>query len=263
MIPKKVHYFWFGKNAKPTLVKHCIASWKKYLPDFEIIEWNEDSFDVTQNIFCKEAYEQKKWAFVSDYARAKILYEEGGFYLDTDMELKNTLNDFINYRAVCGFEIKNIPFSAFWGVEPKHNLALDILKHYEEQKKLDTTPNTKIFSKLLVTKYGANPSEDKLQNLKNDVMLFPSSYFSLDLPRNYITHHFNGSWHDSWTEENNTYKELVNMYGILSLLVNQKNTKRKIKDVVYNQNLFSVDDLFDQFPTRYIVKYLLKKIFRV
>lgn len=131
MIPKKVHYFWFGRNPKPPIAEFCIASWKKLLPDFEIIEWNEDNFDYTQNTFAREAYEQKKWAFVSDYARAKVLYEEGGFYMDTDMELKNSLGDFIDYKAICGFEIKKIPFSAFWAVEAKHMLAKDILEYYE------------------------------------------------------------------------------------------------------------------------------------
>ena len=79
MIPKKLHYFWFGRNPKPPIVEFCIASWRKYLPDFEIIEWNEDNFNISQNQFAQDAYNNKKWAFVSDYARAKVLYEEGGF----------------------------------------------------------------------------------------------------------------------------------------------------------------------------------------
>ena len=260
MIPKKLHYFWFGRNPKPPIVEFCIESWKKHLPDFEIIEWTEDNFDISQNPFAQEAYQNKKWAFVSDYARAKILYEHGGFYLDTDMELKNSLSEFVKYRAICGFEIKNIPFSAFWAVEPKHVLAKDILTYYESLTQLDLTPNTKIFSELLVKKYGANAENDEFQELKNDVVLFPSSYFSLDLPKNYITHHFSGSWHTSWTEEQNTYKDMVNMYGVLHLLAQQNDSKRKIKDVVFNHKLISSDTVLDQFPTRYIAKYLIKKI---
>ena len=262
MIPKKVHYFWFGRNPKPPIAEFCIASWKKHLPDFEIIEWNEDNFDYTQNTFAREAYEQKKWAFVSDYARAKVLYEEGGFYMDTDMELKNSLGDFIDYKAICGFEIKKIPFSAFWAVEAKHMLSKDILEYYENMGGLDTTPNTKVFSKLLVEKYGADPLRDELQELKHDVVLFPSTFFSLDLPTNYVTHHFSGSWHNSWTEEKNTFKEMVNMYGVLHLLVQQKDSKRKIKDVIYNQELFSIDKILDQFPTQYIAQYIVKKVIK-
>lgn len=266
MIPKKLHFFWFGNNPKPPITEYCIVSWKKHLPGFEIIEWNETNFDVFQNSFCQEAFEQKKWAFVSDFARAKILFEHGGFYLDTDMEIKNNLEEFISYRAVCGFEIKGVPFSAFFAVEPGHPLTMDILTHYEQQKGLSLTPNTKIFSELLVKKYGADAQKDEVQELKEGVMLFPSHYFSLDLPKNFITHHFSGSWHNSWSQEDNTYKKLVNMYGVLQLLHLQSDAKKRIKDVIYNYKLFTAEELLDQFPTRYVAKYLwmklLKKLFK-
>ena len=132
MIPKKIHYFWFGKGKKSELTNFCLESWKKTNPDFEIVEWTEDNFDVSCNVYVQEAYEKKKWAFVSDYARAKILFEEGGFYLDTDMELKRSLNDFTQHSAICGFEIKGTPFSAFWAVEKGHELAQDIKEYYEK-----------------------------------------------------------------------------------------------------------------------------------
>ena len=84
-IPKTIHYCWFGRNPLPSLAIKCIASWKKYLPDYEIKEWNEDNFDVNVIPYTREAYAAKKYAFVSDYARFKILYEEGGLYFDTDV----------------------------------------------------------------------------------------------------------------------------------------------------------------------------------
>ena len=261
MIPKKIHYCWFGNNPKPTIVEHCIASWKKYLPDYEIIEWNEDNFDVTQNDFVKTAYQNKKWAFVSDFARAKALYEHGGFYLDTDMEVKNTLNDFLHHRAVCGFEIKGIPYSAFWGIEKGHILATRIMDYYLNNDYKEE-PNTAIFSKLLVDEFGADANNDNYQELKEGIMLYPSSYFSLDLPINYVTHHFSGSWHDSWTEERNTYKEMVNMYGSLHTIIKEKHAKERIKNVVYNHKILEIDTVLDQFPTRYIFNYLLCKIFK-
>ena len=87
MIPKKIHYCWFGGNPLSEGAKKYIETWKKYCPDYEIIEWNENNFDVTQNQYCKEAYEAKKWAFVSDYARFWILYKYGGIYFDTDVEV--------------------------------------------------------------------------------------------------------------------------------------------------------------------------------
>ncbi len=259
MIPKKIHYCWFGNNPKPTIVEYCIASWKKYLPDYEIIEWNEENFDVYQNEFVKTAYENKKWAFVSDFARAKALYEHGGFYLDTDMEVKNTLNDFLHHRAVCGFEIKGIPYSAFWGIEKGHVLAIRIMDYYLNNEYKEE-PNTAIFSKLLVNEFGADASKDSYQELKEGIVLYPSTYFSLDLPINYVTHHFSGSWHDSWTEERNTYKEMVNMYGNLNAILNEKHSKERIKNVVYNHKILELDTVLDQFPTRYILNYLFRKI---
>lgn len=85
MIPKKIHYCWFGRNPLPEDAKKCIASWNKHLPDYEIIEWNEDNFDVNCIPYTRQAYDAKKYAFVSDYARFKILYEQGGLYFDTDV----------------------------------------------------------------------------------------------------------------------------------------------------------------------------------
>ena len=87
MIPKIIHYCWFGGNPMPEQYKKCMQSWKKYCPDYEIVEWNESNFDIAQNQYCSEAYAAKRWAFVSDYARLKIIYENGGIYLDTDVEL--------------------------------------------------------------------------------------------------------------------------------------------------------------------------------
>lgn len=260
MIPKKIHYFWFGKGKKSDLVKFCLESWKKNQSDFEIIEWTEENFDVNQCSFAREAYAKKKWAFVSDYARAKILYEEGGFYLDTDMELKFPLDEFVNHRAICGFEIEDIPYSAFWAVEKRHPLAKDIKDYYEKLNHFSEIPNTAIFSKLLIDKYGANGKEDKFQQLKEGIALYPSHYFSLDLPKNYITHHFSGSW----LESNSTYKEMVNTYGVLKQLQDIPNGKKHIKDVIYNHKKLDLDKILSQFPLRFIVNFvviqLLKKI---
>lgn len=261
MIPKIIHYCWFGKNPKPKIVEDCLLSWKKYLPDYEIIEWNETNFDITQNDFVKTAYQNKKWAFVSDFARAKALYENGGFYLDTDMEVKNTLNDFLHHRAVCGFEIKGIPYSAFWGVEKGHVLAKKIMEYYLTSEYKEE-PNTAIFSRMLVTDFGADADKDEYQELKDGIALYPSTFFSLDLPINYVTHHFSGSWHDSWTEERNTYKEMVNMYGVLNQLLEENYSKEKIKNVVYNHKIIEIDKVLDAFPTRYIFNYLINKILK-
>lgn len=259
MIPKKIHYCWFGRGEKSALVKHCIGTWKRIHPDFEIIEWNEDNFDVESNIFTKEAYKNKKWAFVSDYARAKALYEHGGFYLDTDMELRLPLNEFLEHDAVCGFEMSGIPYSAFWGVSPQHKLAEDIMTYYESLDRFEEVPNTSLFSRLLVEKYGVDASKDEYQELKYGVKVFPSHYFSLDLPKNYVTHHFSGSWHGAWSSEHNTYKNLVNTYGLMNLFSKIPNGKKEVKNVVFNHKLISIDRILDQIPLSYIWSYLKAK----
>lgn len=105
MIPKKIHYCWFGRNPLPESALKCIASWRKYLPDYEIIEWNEDNFDVNSIPYTRQAYESKKYAFVSDYARFKILYEHGGLYFDTDVEVIRPMDDIIAKGPFMGFEI--------------------------------------------------------------------------------------------------------------------------------------------------------------
>lgn len=99
MIPKVIHYCWFGRNPKSELIQKCIASWREFCPDYEIIEWNEGNFDVNFCDYTIEAYEAGKWAFVSDVARLKVVYDHGGIYLDTDVELKKGLDDLLGYDA--------------------------------------------------------------------------------------------------------------------------------------------------------------------
>lgn len=104
MIPKKIHYCWFGRGEKPKLAKKCIDSWKKYCPDYEIIEWNEDNFDINMNGYTKMCYEQKKYAFLSDYVRLLVVYQNGGLYFDTDVELVRNPDFLLNEEALFGFE---------------------------------------------------------------------------------------------------------------------------------------------------------------
>ena len=104
MIPKIIHYCWFGRGPLPELAQKCIASWKKYLPDYEIKEWNEDNFDVNIIPYTAEAYQAKKYAFVSDYARFWILYQYGGIYFDTDVEVIRPIDDIVERGNFMGFE---------------------------------------------------------------------------------------------------------------------------------------------------------------
>lgn len=104
MIPKKIHYCWFGGNEKPEKAKKCIASWKKYCPDYEIIEWNESNFDVNQNEYTRRCVQEKKYAFLSDYARLVIIEEHGGVYFDTDVEVTRPIDELLKNEAFFGFE---------------------------------------------------------------------------------------------------------------------------------------------------------------
>ena len=103
-IPKKIHYCWFGGNPKPELALKCLKSWRKYCPDYEIIEWNESNFDINANQYCRDAYKEKKWAFVTDYARLAILHEHGGVYFDTDVELIRPIDKLLEHPAFMGIE---------------------------------------------------------------------------------------------------------------------------------------------------------------
>ena len=104
MIPKRIHYCWFGGAPLPSKAKKCIASWKKFCPDYEIVRWDESNFDLQQNEYIRWCYENKKWAFLSDYARLAIVAERGGVYLDTDVELVKSLNHLLAHPAFYSFE---------------------------------------------------------------------------------------------------------------------------------------------------------------
>ena len=133
MIEKKIHYIWFGSNPLPPLAKKCIESWKKFCPDYEIVEWNETNFDVNQNIYTKEAYENKKWAFVSDYVRLYALYHHGGIYMDTDVEVLKNLDDYLNHDAFSGFESSNAIPTGIIGAKKGNYHIKQLLNEYNDR----------------------------------------------------------------------------------------------------------------------------------
>ena len=133
MIPKKIHYCWFGYGKKTKLVQKCIASWKKYCPDYEIIEWNETNFDVNKNAYTKMCYEQKKYAFLTDYIRLIVIAEYGGIYLDTDVELVRNIDKLLENRAFFGFETDEYVATGLgFGAEAGNRIVLDMLQEYDE-----------------------------------------------------------------------------------------------------------------------------------
>ena len=104
MIPKTIHYCWFGRGEKPRLVKTCIESWKRYCPDYNIVEWNEDNIDINMNAYTHMCYEEHMWAFLSDYVRLYVVAEHGGIYFDTDVEVIRSFDSLLSYQAFFGFE---------------------------------------------------------------------------------------------------------------------------------------------------------------
>lgn len=209
MIPKKIHYCWFGRGKKPKLVEKCIKSWKKYCPDYEIIEWNEDNFDINSNIYVKEAYRSKKFAFVTDYVRLYAMYTQGGIYMDTDVEVVNNLDKYLMHRGFSGFESdKDIP-TGIMGGEKGFAIFKELLKYYDNRHfiddfgKIDITTNVVIITKILKEK-GFVPN-GKFQ-VVDGFALYPRDVFCplddatgvLHTSKDTATiHWFNKSWVDS------------------------------------------------------------------
>ena len=201
MIPKKIHYIWFGRGPKNERVLHCIESWKRMLPDYEIVEWNEDNFDINYNEFTKKAYEEKKWAFVSDVARLWVLYNEGGIYMDTDVEVYQSLDPFLNEEGFTGFEDVHYPVTATLGAE-KGNPVIKMMLDYYDCVDFINYPNwqdfityqetnTCIMSNILST-LGIDRDKNEEQHIKQ-FWVYPRSYiFTKD--ECYTWHSFNGSW---------------------------------------------------------------------
>ncbi|WP_283112204.1 glycosyltransferase family 32 protein [Lactobacillus gallinarum] len=199
MIPKIIHYVWVGHNPKPKAVKLCIKTWKKHLQGYKIIEWNEDNFDIHQNKYLEQAYKAKKWAFVSDYIRAKVIYEYGGIYLDTDINLLDNFDRFLSNECFVGFETKNLPFTAVFGSIPHHPLIKQMLDYYDDHEfhfgrngELAIT-NTVSVSNILINDYKCELN-NKEQLLKNNVRIYPNYILCVPSKESVSIHVFLGSW---------------------------------------------------------------------
>lgn len=153
MIPKTIHYCWFGRGEKPKLAKKCIESWKKYCPDYKIIEWNEDNFDVEKYPYAKYCLENKKWAFLSDFVRLKVVCEHGGIYFDTDVELIQNIDELLKYEAFYGFEQDNYINSGLgFGSVANHKVIVTMLDQYNTLESADNGEYNTIGCPILNTK---------------------------------------------------------------------------------------------------------------
>jgi mannosyltransferase OCH1-like enzyme len=206
-IDRIIHYCWFGGKEKPDIVKKCMQSWKNQLPGYEIREWNESNFDVNCNLYVREAYESKKFAFVSDYVRVYVLYHHGGIYLDTDVEVFKSFNDLLHLDSFWGFEQESYIATSTIGAAKGNNLIKAFLNSYKEKGFLkadgsyDDMTNVAIVTKLLEG-MGLQPN-GQYQEIEGLGVFYPQTYFS---PYDYINcrtfmtsntyamHHFHKSW---------------------------------------------------------------------
>ena len=190
MIPRVIHYCWFGGNPLPKLAEKCIKSWKKYCPDYRIVEWNESNFDIAAApLYVRQAYEAKKWAFVSDYARLSILYENGGIYFDTDVELVKSPEALLAYSADFGFEDEvHVNTGLGFGAEQGCPILADMLADYQnipfvlEDGSFDLTPCPVRNTEALV-RHGL-VCDNSRQLLPGNVAVFPTDWFR---PLDYLT----------------------------------------------------------------------------
>lgn len=178
MIPKKIHYCWFGGNPKPKLAEKCIASWRKFCPDYEIIEWNEDNFDVNQNGYTRMCHAEKKYAFLSDYARLVVVAEHGGIYFDTDVEVIAPLDELLKEEAFYCFETPEYVASGLgFGSVAGGESILAMLKEYDFL--LDGTQGTRGCPRLntaALVKLGLRP--DGTRQRVADALILPSDYMN-------------------------------------------------------------------------------------
>jgi len=209
MIPKIIHYCWFGKGEKPELVASCLASWQKYLPDYRIVEWNEENFDINSYRYSAEAYRERKFAFVADVCRLYALKSMGGIYLDTDVEFLKPLDEgMLNNIAFTGFEDNLLLSSAIMGSVPDSYWINDLLAYYDNRSfylsngKPDIMPNTESITAFMKADKGLHLN-DSFQQIDGYCTIYSSEFFSpkswktlkIKITANtYCIHHFAASW---------------------------------------------------------------------
>ena len=257
MIPKKIHYCWFGGNPKPEIIEKCIASWHRFCPDWEIIEWNEENYDVHSIPYMAEAYSAKKWAFVSDVARLDILAKHGGVYLDTDVELlvSNPFDEFLHYENILVFDNERgiatgLTYAAQKGsplsqmlLEPYLDLAFD-----PEHPILNTTINRAVF----IREFQGLEWNAQTQIFGATYIMGPSQYGAL------MKHYGTKTWCDNLPE----YTVSGDM-KIKSILRNPAIFKKLEQTVLGRKILpiyeFIAYDLLDVGPTYFVRRFFAKR----
>lgn len=222
MIPKKIHYVWIG-GPKGNLENICINSWKEKLPDYEIIEWNEQNFDIEKEIkgkkFLEECYKRKLWAFISDYMRIKVLYEQGGVYMDTDMQILQDITPLLKESEVFfGYEDKKYANGAIIGSVPRHKILKDLLDFYESDVlKSDIYTIPKIITHIIETKY----KKIDRNNYESSIKIYDEEYFyPFGFKENFYPECIKEDtygihwWGKSWAKKRDYFLESKHLNGI-------------------------------------------------
>ncbi len=288
---KYIHYCWFGGNPLPKLAKKCIKSWKKYLPDYKIIEWNESNLDINECKFVKDAYESRKWAFVADYARTKALNEYGGIYFDTDMEITKNIDFLLENKTFLGVEDSGkIAVGVWYEDSPKSYLSTKLLEFYRQLDGFDPESAFAYSMPKVITdlidddKFIIGKSE--IQNLNNDITIYPRDYFyplSYDRQNNIFTentcmiHYYDASWVPKYEQRENkifrilgiengkkfielcrTFKRIIKkMLKILLFPITIYKSKKNNK-IYYNQRKQLLDTGIDNIKdNKYVALYRL------
>lgn len=227
MIPKIIHFCWFSGDKYPALIEHCIKSWKKHLPDYEIKLWNYDSFPKDKSDWVREAVENKKYAFAADYIRAYALYTEGGIYLDSDVEVLKSFNPLLDRPYFLGKEKHNLIEAAVMGSEKGNPLFGKLLEYYSNRRfiKDDGSFDMYTLPKIMGDIIRENYSYKEIDSLgecpasTDEICIFPDYYFS---PKSYLTgelklnkqtfciHHFDGGWLNRWEK---SYRLVKKYFG--------------------------------------------------
>lgn len=236
MIPKILHFCWFGGNPFPDDIKSCMDSWQDILGDYELMRWNEDNFDIHRNKYVEQAYEKKKWAFVSDYVRLWALYEYGGIYCDCDVRVFKPLDPFLSHAFFSGYEHKAYPQyipTATMGAEKGHPFIKYLLDDYDGRTfiksdgSLDLTTNVVRITDTAKELYGF-AGDGTYKTFGEDIHIYPYDYFSgfkgrtegnscHDITQNtYTIHEFTGSWLPPKTEKIKRYKRIKIKFPIVA-----------------------------------------------
>lgn len=246
MIPKIIHYCWFGGGIIPDTQLRYIENWKKLHPDYQIIRWDESNFDVSTIDYIKDAYDAKKFAFVCDYVRQHAVHLHGGIYLDTDVEVLKPFDDLLHHEFFIGFEDDHNLEAAIFGSVPAHPVLQRIMTEFHSRKfylplgKIDTKPLPQVITQIFVEYYELKKT-NVCQHLADGISVFTKDYFTckdwetkeiFTTKNSYCIHNFAASWHDD------VEKSIRNKFGpeVSKNLMRVIRVKRRLGRIISGQH---------------------------